>query len=50
MVENFKLPIKSSNELWKMVAPAHNHTEIAETSRTHAVDGEHVLHGPTVGA
>ena len=58
-VENFKLPIKtqtnggklefteqSSNGRWKMVAPAHNHTETTETSRTHAVDGDRFYTAP----
>jgi len=52
-VKNADTPNGNSNKRWKtpiMVAPAHNHTKTAETSRTHAVDGKHVLHGPTVGA
>jgi len=48
-VKNTDTPNGNSNERWKtpkMVAPAHNHTRISESSRTHAVDGEQVLHGP----
>ena len=33
-----------------MVAPAHNHTETAETSKNSRCGWEQVLHGPTVGA
>jgi len=52
-VKNANTPNGNSNERWKtpkMVAPAHNHIRISETSRTHAADGKQVLHGPTVGA
>jgi len=55
-VENFKLLMKtqtnggklefteqSSNERWKMVAPAHNQTK---TSRTHVVDGDRFYTAP----
>jgi len=51
-VKNADTPNENSNERWKtpkMVAPAHNHTRISETSRTHDVDGKHALHGPHGG-
>jgi len=52
-MKNADAPNENSTDRWKtpkMVAPAPNHTKILETSRTHAVDGEQVLQGPTVGA
>ena len=42
-VKNADTPNENSNNRWKtpkMVAPAHNHTKITETSRTHVVDGK----------
>ena len=49
-VENAKLPNKNLDEQRTMVAPAHNHTETAETSKNSRCGWEQVLHGPTVGA
>jgi len=37
---------QSLNEQRKMVAPAHNHIETAETPRTHAVDGDRFYTAP----